>query len=387
MWQIFFRFLTLGLVSFGGPAAHIGYFRQTFVNDLNWLDDKHYGSLVALSQVMPGPGSSQVGFGIGYHRGGLLGGLAAFIGFTLPSFLLLFVLAISSAQWLDSDLFQGVIHGLKLLAVVVVADAIWIMFNQFCEDHLAKVLMVVSAILLLLSPTLVMQTSLLVLAAIVGAMCLSLDNKRPISPNQTGKPLAYGWLISFAVLFIIALVAMQTDTKLAVLFGQFYQAGSLVFGGGHVVLPLLESAVGGAVGSDRFLTGYALAQAVPGPMFSLAAFLGAELLQESPLIGAIVATLAIFLPGFLLMLTALRSWDTLNSKPKIIGALAGINACVVGFLIAAFYNPVFSSAVSSLQDLIIVVLGFTCLKLLKPNILLLLIGFITAGVLPLVVRY
>lgn len=381
MWHIFVRFLSLGLVSFGGPAAHIGYFRQTFVSDLKWLDDKHYASLVALSQFMPGPGSSQVGFAIGYHRGGLLGGIAAFIGFTLPSFCLLFLLSVTSAQWLDNDLFLGVIYGLKLLAVVVVADAVWIMFNQFCRKHVAKILMLTSSVLLILYGSLLAQVLVLLVAALVGVKYLSpYDASDELTVAET-KPisLGYAWLAVFALLFIASLALIKMDGHLGQVFGQFFQAGSLVFGGGHVVLPLLETIVGDAMTSDRFITGYALAQAVPGPMFALAAFLGAELWSQSPLVGAIVATLAIFLPGFLLMLVALKTWAALSARPKVVGALAGINAVVVGFLVSALYMPVFTSAVKVPLDMALVLLGFGWLKLFRPNILLLVLGFSAVG--------
>ncbi|MCL1145676.1 chromate efflux transporter [Shewanella sp. 10N.261.52.F9] len=387
MFQIFLRFFSLGLVSFGGPAAHIGYFRQTFVDELKWLDDKHYGSLVALSQFMPGPGSSQVGFAIGYHRGGLLGGLAAFIGFTLPSFILLFLLAVTSSQWLDYSFTQGIIHGLKLLAVVVVADAIWIMFKQFCQLKQAKILMVLSCVIILLQPSMLMQFGLLVAAAIVGRHYLSRQADDEIS-NEHVQPvkLNFFWLSLFVGLLLASLVAIALSkqagiTNLTELFSQFYQVGSMVFGGGHVVLPLLQQSVGDAVSNDQFLTGYALAQAVPGPMFALAAFLGAEIWVQQPLVGALVATLAIFLPGFLLMLVALKSWHAISARPKVTGAIAGVNACVVGFLLAALYNPIFTSAVLSPLDMALVVLGFGLFKIFKPNVFMLVVGFAVTGAL------
>ena len=392
MLQIFIRFFSLGLVSFGGPAAHIGYFRQTFVQELQWLDDKHYGSLVALSQFMPGPGSSQVGFAIGYHRGGLLGGIAAFLGFTLPSFVLLFLLAVTSSQWLEYSITQGVIHGLKLLAVVVVADAILIMFKQFCQRKTAKILMVLSCVVILLQPSMLVQFSLLIIAAIVGRYYLSAaDDKEPlanVSSAQTTEPvqLNFFWLSIFVGLLIASLVAIGLSKQAGIgtlteLFSQFYQVGSMVFGGGHVVLPLLQSSIGDAVNNDQFLTGYALAQAVPGPMFALAAFLGAEIWISQPLVGALVATLAIFLPGFLLMLVALKSWHGISSRPKVTGAIAGVNATVVGFLLAALYNPIFSSAVLSPLDMALVVLGFGLFKIFKPNIFILVAGFGVSGAL------
>ena len=388
MLQIFIRFFSLGLVSFGGPAAHIGYFRQTFVQELQWLDDKHYGSLVALSQFMPGPGSSQVGFAIGYHRGGLFGGIAAFLGFTLPSFILLFLLAVTSSQWLEYSVTQGVIHGLKLLAVVVVADAILIMFKQFCQRKTAKLLMVLSCVIILLQPSMLVQFSLLIVAAIVGRYYLSATVDKEPAQSASSEPvqLNWFWLSMFAGLLIASTVAIALSKQAGVsnlteLFSQFYQVGSMVFGGGHVVLPLLQSSIGDAINNDQFLTGYALAQAVPGPMFALAAFLGAEIWISQPLVGALVATLAIFLPGFLLMLVALKSWHGISSRPKVTGAIAGVNACVVGFLLAALYNPIFSSAVLSPLDMALVVLGFGLFKIFKPNIFILVTGFGISGAL------
>lgn len=385
MLQIFLRFFSLGLISFGGPAAHIGYFRQTFVQELNWLDDKHYGSLVALSQFMPGPGSSQVGFAIGYHRGGLLGGIAAFLGFTLPSFILLFLLAVTSSQWLDYSFTQGIIHGLKLLAVVVVADAIWIMFKQFCQRKQAKLLMVLSCVIILLQPSMLMQFGLLIAAALVGRHYLAGEREEPAAAAQSVK-LNWFYLSLFvglllASLTMIALSKSAGIASLTELFSQFYQVGSMVFGGGHVVLPLLQQSVGDAISNDQFLTGYALAQAVPGPMFALAAFLGAEIWIQQPLVGALVATLAIFLPGFLLMLVALKSWHAISAKPQVTGAVAGVNAAVVGFLLAALYNPIFTSAVLSPLDMALVVLGFGLFKIFKPNIFILVAGFGVTGAL------
>ncbi|WP_041415840.1 chromate efflux transporter [Shewanella halifaxensis] len=394
MFQIFLRFFSLGLVSFGGPAAHIGYFRQTFVQELNWLDDKHYGSLVALSQFMPGPGSSQVGFAIGYHRGGLLGAIAAFIGFTLPSFILLFLLAVTSSQWLEYSFTQGIIHGLKLLAVVVVADAIWIMFKQFCQRKQAKLLMLLSCAIILLQPSMLVQFGLLISAAMVGRYYLSAEPDEGVATTATKAAtkttvqqpikLNFFWLSLFSGLLIASLVVIGLSkqagiSNLTELFSQFYQVGSMVFGGGHVVLPLLQSSVGDTMSNDQFLTGYALAQAVPGPMFALAAFLGAEIWVEQPLIGALVATLAIFLPGFLLMLVALKSWHALSARPQVIGAVAGVNACVVGFLLAALYSPIFISAVLSPLDMALVVLGFGLFKIFKPNIFILVTGFGVTG--------
>ncbi|WP_350432530.1 chromate efflux transporter [Shewanella sp. H8] len=377
MWQIFSRFLALGLISFGGPAAHIGYFRKAFVDELQWLDSKQYSSFVALSQFMPGPGSSQVGFAIGYHRGGLLGGLAAFLGFTLPSFLLMFLFAVTSAQWLDLTAVEGAIHGLKLLAVVVVADATLSMFGQFCQRKTTKALMAATAVATLLMPSLLMQIVVLLVAGVVGVVLMTRGES--ITPDTPKIELNYAWLTLFIIGLATSFYFINQPDSLGQIFAKFYQVGSLVFGGGHVVLPLLETSVGDYMTPDRFLTGYALAQAIPGPMFTLATFLGADLWLESPILGALVATLAIFLPGFLLMLVGLKSWHSISQHPAIAGALAGVNAAVVGLLLTALYQPVFTSAVVKPIDMAMVVIGFSILKIFKPSLVWVVIGFAIVG--------
>ncbi|HCD15640.1 chromate efflux transporter [Shewanella sp.] len=375
MWQIFVRFFSLGLVSFGGPAAHIGYFRKTFVEELGWLDDKDYASLVALSQFLPGPGSSQVGFAIGYRRGALPGAILAFIGFTLPSFLLMFLLAVSSYQYLSSDLFQGVIAGLKLLAVVVVADAAWGMFKQFCRNRTTQVLALLSTVILLLWPGNLTQLLLLFAGAIVGFFWLNRDAPAPAKPGS----MQLNWSALLIFLFLLLLTGPLLAHPLAELFKQFYQTGSMVFGGGHVVLPLLESQLANSIDHDRFLTGYALAQAVPGPMFSLVAYLGAELWPQNALVGALVATLAIFLPGFLLLLAVIRGWQGIAERPKMAAMVMGINATVVGLLVSALYQPVFTSAVTRPIDIAMVLTGFMLLKLWRLPLVFLVFGFAAMG--------
>ncbi|MBO2617493.1 chromate efflux transporter [Shewanella algae] len=375
MWQIFVRFFSLGLVSFGGPAAHIGYFRKTFVEELGWLDDKDYASLVALSQFLPGPGSSQVGFAIGYRRGALPGAILAFIGFTLPSFLLMFLLAVSSYQYLSSDLFQGVIAGLKLLAVVVVADAAWGMFKQFCRSHITQMLALLSTVILLLWPGNLTQLLLLLAGAIVGLYWL---NREAPVPAKSGS-MQLNWSALLIFLFLLLLTGPLLAHPLAELFKQFYQTGAMVFGGGHVVLPLLESQLANSIDHDRFLTGYALAQAVPGPMFSLAAYLGAELWPQNALVGASVATLAIFLPGFLLLLAVIRGWQGIAERPKMAAMVMGINATVVGLLASALYQPVFTSAVARPVDMAMVLAGFMLLKQWRLPLVFLVLGFAAMG--------
>ncbi|WP_428619121.1 chromate efflux transporter [Shewanella sp.] len=376
MGAVFKQFLLLGLVCFGGPAAHIGYFKRRFVDELKWLDAERFGAIVALSQVIPGPGSSQVGFAIGHHRAGITGAIAAFAGFTLPSFILLYLLAVASLGWLETSWFQGLIHGLKLLAVVVVADAVLGMFSQFCRQGLTRLLMLCAALVTLLLGGLESQLAILLMAAGIGGYYLSPTalESMPDEPLQSLrlKPIP---LALFLLLFGVALWWIGSGGGLTQVFAQFYQAGALVFGGGHVVLPLLESSVGQQLSSERFLTGYALAQAVPGPMFTLAAFLGAESWSDAPLLGAIVATMAIFLPGFLLQLSVLSSWQALMARPKFRGAIMGLNAAVVGLLLAALISPVITSAIASALDLLWVLVGGYLLRRYRPSILWLLLGY------------
>lgn len=374
MFTIFKTFFWLGWISFGGPAAHIGYFRQTFVEKLQWLDDSEYAKIVALSQFLPGPGSSQVGFGLGYKRGGLGGACAAFIGFTLPSVLIMLVLAMVSSQVTDTALFQNIVHGLKLMAVVVVADATWGMYKNFCQTKLTAGLCVATAIALLLVPGITTQMLVLIIAGMVGVRYLK---KESAIPAQPFKPNLTPLVIFTVLLFGLPLIAHTTP--MVSLFNDFFQAGSLVFGGGHVVLPLLENILGDQISQDAFLTGYAAAQAVPGPMFTFATYLGYQL-TETPVLGALAATLAIFLPGFLLLLAVLKNWQQLAAKPAISGAVSGVNAAVVGLLLAALYQPVYISAVVAAIDVALVIAGFYLLKKLNASVLWMIVFFVGAGV-------
>jgi chromate transporter len=378
LWEVFWRFLALGCVSFGGPAAHIGYFQTTFVQKLKWIDEESYARLISLSQFLPGPGSSQIGFAIGLRRAGVYGGIAAFLGFTLPSFLLLYFLATINTGQNSADLLSGVAHGLKLLAVVVVADATSSMFKAFCKERLSISIAVLTAASLLLFPSLGIQISVLVVAALVG----SLYGKPVINKSDKKERFKTFPLVLFFVLFL-GMPLITVISQWADIFSDFYQAGSLVFGGGHVVLPLLQQTIGDAIATDRFLLGYAAAQAVPGPMFSMAAFMGAEISPGSPLLGALIATAGVFLPGFLLVISLQGAWESLASKPKIAGATWGINAAVVGLLLAALYQPVFISAVSTPIEMALVILGFFALRTMSIPIVMLVIGFgITGLVLP-----
>ncbi|WP_451923617.1 chromate efflux transporter [Thalassotalea nanhaiensis] len=374
LFIVFKTFFLLGWISFGGPAAHIGYFRNTFVEKLKWLDDQEYAQIVALSQFIPGPGSSQVGFAIGYKKHGLMGACLAFIGFTLPSVLLMLILAVLSSQLTDTSIFQQIIHGLKLLAVVVVADACWGMYKSFCKDTITVGLCFFTAIALWLVSGILSQIMVLVIAALIGLKYLS-ENTNHLTEKSNISTIPF--IVFVGLLFGLPLLG-EYSTSIKV-FSDFYQAGSLVFGGGHVVLPLLQNILGEQVTQDTFLTGYAAAQAVPGPMFTFATYLGFHLLPSTPLVGALLATLAVFLPGFLLLLTVLNNWHKLANHPKLSGIVAGVNASVVGLLFSALYNPVFANAVFNTVDIALVGAGWYLFKHLKVSIMWLVAFFIVSG--------
>ncbi|EMN4466442.1 chromate efflux transporter [Aeromonas hydrophila] len=369
MGQVFMQFLWLGCISFGGPAAHIGYFQRTFVERLGWLTQAEFAQLLALCQLLPGPASSQLGFAIGRQRAGLGGALAAFAGFTLPSFLLLLAAAIGLGQlgnnvWLDAAL-----HGLKLLALVVVADAVLTMSRQFCKTTRNQGIMVATAAALWWQPGLLTQLVMLAGAALlcarVGAPQTPGPQPSPAQPMSVHQP-HWPTLLLFALLFVgLPLLGGPVGQLVA----DFYRAGSLVFGGGHVVLPLLAESVGHSLNQQQFLTGYSLAQLVPGPMFTLATYLGAQLLPATPVGGALLATLALFLPGFLLLWAMGPCWQSWLARPRLAGAVAGINAAVVGLLLAALYQPVWQSAVLAPTDLALAAIGFYLLRGLKLPIL------------------
>ncbi|QLH68340.1 chromate efflux transporter [Aeromonas veronii] len=363
--QVFIQFLWLGCISFGGPAAHIGYFQRTFVQRLGWLTQAEFARLLALCQLLPGPASSQLGFAIGRHRAGLGGALSAFLGFTLPSFLLLLAAAIGIGQlgsnlWLDAAL-----HGLKLLALIVVADAVLTMSRQFCATGMTQGIMVVTAAALWWQPGLLTQLLMLAGAALICARSQRGAGSVPASaelPSAASSQPHWPTLLMFGILFIgLPLLG----SPLGQLVADFYRAGSLVFGGGHVVLPLLQESVGHTLNEQQFLTGYSLAQLVPGPMFTLATYLGAQLQPEMPMIGALLATLALFAPGFLLLWAVGPCWQQWLAQPRLAGAVTGINAAVVGLLLAALYQPVWQSSVLAPTDLALAAIGFYLLRVLK----------------------
>ncbi len=341
-------FTRLGCTSFGGPIAHLGYFRDEFVARRRWLDEQAYADLVALCQFLPGPASSQVGIALGTLRAGLIGGLVAWLGFTLPSALLM-IAAAYGVRFLDGD--ADWLHGLKVVAVAVVAQAVWGMVRTLCPDRQRASVALVAAIVLLAFPGAIIQVAVIVVGGIIGWRFLQ---DAPLPPARAfAVPFSRGFAVTCWVLFFGLLVALPLMRQAMpgdglALFDSFYRAGALVFGGGHVVLPLLHAEVvpPGRVSDAQFIAGYGMAQAVPGPLFTFAAYLGAA---QAPAPdgwqGGLLALLAIFLPAWLLVIGALPFWDRLRARAGAQAALRGMNAAVVGILLAALYAPIATTAI------------------------------------------
>lgn len=358
--------LQLGLTSFGGPIAHLGYFERMYVRERRWLSAHEYASLAALCQVLPGPASSQLGFLIGLKRAGWLGACAAWLGFTLPSALLLFAAATLTAR-LQGAVAQAALHGLKLVAVAVVAQAVWSMARRLCPDRATAALALLAAMVLLVVGGAKAQLAALALGAIGGAiLCRGAPGMAMTVSLPIGRAAAIAALAIFlGLLLALPALAAWSPHSLAALADIFYRAGALVFGGGHVVLPLLRDALvpGGWITDDRFLAGYGLAQAVPGPLFAVAAFLGASnSFTASPAWAAAVAVCFIFLPGLLLATAGVALWSYVMRHAAVRAALAGTNAAVVGILAAALYNPVWTTAVRGATDAIIAGIALVLLE-------------------------
>jgi chromate transporter len=362
-FEVFFAFLRLGLTSFGGPVAHLGYFRTEFVERRKWLDDRSYSDLVALCQFLPGPASSQVGMALGMARAGWLGSFFAWLGFTAPSAIALILFAFGVTQW--GDLAEsGAIQGLKIAAVAVVAQAVWGMAKSLCPDRLRAGLAIFAALLTLALPSAWGQVGAIVACGLVGWMLLKLPHQLPAThrPYGVSKRAGYVALALFVVLLVgLPAVAAGTGSALWALVEGFYRAGALVFGGGHVVLPLLQSTVVpvGAVSNSDFLAGYGAAQAVPGPLFTFAAYLGA--VMQGPVngwAGGLFFLTILFVPAFLLIIGALPFWDALRQRDGIQSAMGGINAGVVGILLSALYDPVWTSAIHGRTEFGIGLLAF-----------------------------
>lgn len=370
--DIFIKFFTLGLFSFGGPMAHIAYFRKTFVEKLNWLDDNSYSKILALSQFLPGPSSSQVGFAIGLKRAGLLGAITAFLAFTFPSFILLYSAASFTLLESENSFILGTILGLKLFAVVIVSDATISMFKSFCKDKITITIFIFTTILLVLFPSAFTQIIAILISALLGRFLIKSQIKeKSIEIKKTKKlPL----IIFLALLFILPFIE---ELKI---FSSFYEVGSLVFGGGHVVLPLLEQSLSQVVLKEEFLIAYSLAQAVPGPMFTIASYLGASIYESTPFLGALIATSAIFLPGFLLILAFYKSFESYSKKASVLSTITGVNAAVVALLFSTLLTTVAPSAIYSIFDFLLVGLGLFILRKFKISVLYTILLFILIGI-------
>jgi chromate transporter len=382
--EVFAAFLRLGLGSFGGPIAHLAYFRREFVERRRWLDDAQFAQLLALCQFLPGPASSQLGFSLGLLRAGWPGAFAAFVAFTAPSALLLFGFAALLPQVAQAATGVAAIHGLKLVALAVVAHGALGMARQLCPDLERQTIAIVSAALILVAGTAWAQLAVVALGAAAGiAVCRSVKAVPGGGLDfRYGTRLGWTLLAVFALLLVGLPLAARGGSALLAVAEAFYRAGALVFGGGHVVLPLLEEAIvkRGWISTDEFLAGYGAAQAVPGPMFTLAAYLGARLPgAEGGLVGATVALVAIFLPGFLLIAGVLPLWRAVAARPLAARAIAGVNAAVVGLLGAALYDPVWTSAVRGPLDVAIALVGFGLLAAWRASALLVVLWCVAAS--------
>ena len=378
-------FLKLGLMSFGGPIAHLGYFRREFVERRRWLDEEHFGQLLALCQFLPGPASSQLGFSIGLLRAGWPGALAAFVAFTLPSAVLMFAFGTWSHH-LAGAWGQGVVHGLKLVAVAVVAQGVFGMARNLTPDVPRALMAAAAAGLIAISGGSAMQLGVVAGGALLGPWIC----RRVVARQGETFSLSYGQrtgallIGAYAVLLVFALTIATHLAGLWQIAAAFYRTGALVFGGGHVVLPLLKQAIvdRGWIDNDTFLTGYGAAQALPGPMFTLSAFLGEHLPSaQGGVRGAIVSLLAIFLPGLLAVSGCLPFWRALAARDSAARMLAGVNAAVVGILAAALYNPVWVSAVRDGKDFAIALVAFVLLVAARWSALAIVVWCVAASVL------
>lgn len=359
--EILFVSTRLGLTSFGGPIAHLGYFHEEYIRRRKWMDEKSYADLVALAQFLPGPASSQVGIGIGVMRGGVLGGIVSFIGFTLPSVIALILFALLLQNFDVAD--AGWIHGLKIVAVAVVAHAIMGMAKNLTPDLNRKAIALFVLVVTLFWQSTFTQVGVILIAAVIGYFLYR--NSAETDENHVQFPIAKRFSaiclgLFFGLLFLLPILREVTGSYWVAMFDSFYRAGSLVFGGGHVVLPLLEQEFvpTGWLSEEAFLAGYGATQAVPGPLFTFAAYLGTVMNGWQ---GGLFATIAIFLPAFLLILGALPFWDMLRNNRKIKGAVMGVNAAVLGILISAFYTPIWTSSIFEPMDFALAAVLFSML--------------------------
>lgn len=369
-FEILLVFFKLGITSFGGPVAHLGFFREELIEKRRWISESQYADVIALCQFLPGPASSQAGFTLGLFRGGWAGGIAAWIGFTLPSAIFLTLCAYGFARYAQGSE-PGWLIGLKVAAVAVVAHALWGMAVKLCPDMVRRLMAFLAAVVLVVLPHPAAQLGVILAGGVAGLLLI-----QPEPEEESRKPFPWlpDWRLSaacltlfFTLLIALPVIARNTESLALHLFDSFYRAGALVFGGGHVVLPLLEAAVvrPGWVSAESFLGGYGAAQAVPGPLFTFASFLGASVtpgLWDSPAwVGSALCLVAIFMSSWLLVPAALPFWDKLRRLPKAQGSLAGANAVVVGLLLAALYDPVWTKGIQNSEAF---ALGLVCFFLM-----------------------
>lgn len=384
-FEILGIFLKLGCTSFGGPVAHLGYFRNEFVTDRKWMSENKFADLLALCQFLPGPASSQVGFCIGIHRGGIPGGLAAWIGFTLPSAAIM--IAFAYGITLYSDTMTGnILRGFKILALAVVAQAVWGMARTLCPDFKRASLAIIAAAVVIMFPASWTQVAVILLGGAAGyGLFHRIHSKDDKTPTRPGKSGARG--IVFLILFLVLLITLPalaniSGDRIVEVADSFYRVGALVFGGGHVVLPLIQAEVvpPGWITEDAFIAGYGAAQAIPGPLFTFSAYLGTAM-KSTPngWMGGLISLVAVFAPALLLVLGVYPFWESLRTKTSVQAAMKGTNAVVVGILLAALYHPVWTQSVHDIRDFLIAVAAFCLLQFWKVSVVLVLIGCAAAA--------
>ncbi|WP_060679425.1 chromate efflux transporter [Virgibacillus halodenitrificans] len=382
LWEILLASTKLGLTSFGGPVAHLAYFKEEYIDRRKWLDDRTYADIIAICQFLPGPASSQVGISIGMLRGGLLGGLVSWFGFTIPSVIVLIVFALLYQTFTLDD--ASFIHSLKIVAAAVVLHALIGLGKKLTPDKTRLAIAIIAASIMLLYPTAWMQILIILGAGLVGLKLFTHQagtNVQPFRINISKKLGLTSLGILISLLILLPILNRFTDNPLVTIFDTFFRVGSLVFGGGHVVLPMIERELvpTGFLTANEFLAGYGMAQAVPGPLFTFSSYLGTMM---EGVLGAVVATVGIFLPSFLLIIAALPFLNELRKRASFQGILMGVNASVVGILLAAFYDPVIKSSILSASDFALAVILFGLLNIWKvPAWLIVILGVVGGYVL------
>ena len=376
---IFFEFLKLGLTSFGGPIAHIGFFREYFVKKKKWLDDNNFLDIVSFSNFLPGPSSSQVGMCIGYIKNGPFGALSAWLGFTLPSAIIM-ILSAFGLYYYQEFFSGGFLNGVKASIVIIVGHAVYGMSKQFLNDYKKVIITILSALILIFVTNNSFQIYLIIFFGVIGVFVFEQEKTKISKKNVKLSSISY-LILFFILLFIFPILSSMLSSDIIKISDKFYRAGSLVFGGGHVVLPLLQNEIlnFNLVNKDTFIFGYGVAQLIPGPMFTFSGFLGSSMdINHNRILVGIISIVMIFLPSLLLVLGAMPYWGLLRNYSKIRSFLTGVNACVVGLLISVLYNPIITSAINDIQSIFLLGLSFIIIIILrvKPWISLIIVSFI-----------